>query len=104
MKAIADRYTIEEAALMALTAGTDMLLYRFTEDADRAIKAVREALKKRLMKKEIITEKLQRVERCKKEFLSNYQPIYIPKITEVFNSNEARNLMDQYLKFQSAKA
>ncbi len=103
MKAIADRYTIEEAALMALNAGTDMLLYRYMDDAQKAMRAVNEALKKRLMKKEIITEKLSRVEKCKKEFLSSYQPIYIPKITEVFNSNEAKSLLDQFNKFQIAR-
>lgn len=104
MKAIADRYTIEEAAMMAWNAGADMLLYRYMEDADRAIKATREALKKRLMKKEIITEKLHRVEKCKKEFLSSYQPIYIPKISEVFNSNEAKSLLEQYQNATKAKA
>lgn len=102
MKAIADRYSIEEAALMALNAGTDMLLYRFMEDADRALKAVREASKKRLMKKEILMEKLHRVEKVKKEFLSNYQPIYIPKIADVFNSQEGKSILEQYKKFLTA--
>jgi beta-N-acetylhexosaminidase len=103
MKAIADRFTIEEAAVMAINAGTDMLLYRFMEDADKALKAIREAVKKRTIKKENIVEKLGRVERCKKEFLSTYQPIYIPKIADVFNSNESKKLMDQYNSFQTSK-
>lgn len=101
MKAIADRFTIEESAVLALNAGTDMLLYRFLEDAQKALLAVREATKKRVIKKEALMEKLQRVERCKKEFLSNYQPIYIPKISESFNTPEAKKLMDQYQKFLS---
>jgi beta-N-acetylhexosaminidase len=104
MKAIADRFSIEEAAVMAMNAGTDMLLYRFMEDAEKALKAIREATKKRLIKKEALIEKLARVERCKKEFLSTYQPIYIPKISEVFNSNVAKKLMDQYKAFETQKA
>ena len=104
MKAIADKFSIEEAAVMALNAGTDMLLYRFMEDADKALKAVREAVKKRTIKKEAMIEKLSRVERCKKEFLSSYQPIYIPKIADVFNSNEAKKVMDQYNSFQTSRA
>jgi beta-N-acetylhexosaminidase len=104
MKAIADRFSIEEAAVMAINAGTDMLLYRFMEDAEKALKAIREATKKRLIKKEALIEKLTRVERCKKEFLSTYQPIYIPKISEVFNSNVAKKLMDQYKAFETQKA
>lgn len=100
MKAIADRYTIEESAVKALTAGTDMLLYRYMADAEKALKAIREAAKKRVIKKEALEEKLARVERCKKENLGSYQPIYIPKIADVFNSQEAKKLMDQ---FQSVK-
>ena len=104
MKAIADRFSIEEAAVIAMNAGTDMLLYRFMEYADKALKAIREAVKKRSIKKEAMIEKLGRVERCKKEFLSNYQPTYIPKIADVFNSNEAKKVMDQYNAFQTQKA
>lgn len=99
MKAIADRYSTEEAALMALNAGTDMLLYRTMENAQKAIAAVREASKKRLMKKEILLEKLHRVEKCKKEAFPSYQPIYIPKITDSFNTQEAKSLLQQYQKF-----
>lgn len=96
MKAVADRFSVEEAAVMALNAGADMLLYRFMEDAVKALKAIRESVKKRSIKKEAMIEKLGRVERCKKEFLSTYQPIYIPKITDAFNSNESKKLMDAF--------
>jgi beta-N-acetylhexosaminidase len=103
MKAIADRFTIEESAVMALNAGTDMLLYRFMEDAEKALKAIREAVKKRVIKKEALIEKLGRVERCKKESLANYQPIYIPKVVDVFNSLEAKKIMEQYQAFQTSQ-
>src|SRR5690606_14982184 len=103
MKAVADRFSIEEAAVLALNAGTDMLLYRFLEDAQKALNAIREATKKRLIRKEALTEKLGRVERCKKEFLANYQPIYIPKISEAFNSMESKRVLEQYQNFLSGK-
>lgn len=103
MKAIADRFTIEEAAVMAINAGTDMLLYRFMEDAEKALKAIREATKKRVIKKEALLEKLGRVERCKKEYFSNYQPIYIPKIVDAFNTTDAKKIMDQYLSYLTSK-
>lgn len=95
MKAISDRFSIEDAATMAINAGADMLLYRFMDDAEKSLKAIREGVKKRTIKKEAITEKLLRVERCKKEFLSSYQPIYIPKIADVFNSQESKRLLAQ---------
>jgi beta-N-acetylhexosaminidase len=103
MKAISDRFSIEEAAKMALGAGADILLYRFMEDAQKALKSIREAVKTRAIKKELMLEKLGRVERCKKEFLSSYQPIYIPKIADVFNSTEAKKIMDQFQSFQTSK-
>jgi beta-N-acetylhexosaminidase len=102
MKAISDRFSVEEAALKSITAGADMLLYRKMSDADLALKALNEALKKRQIHKDVITEKLNRIEKCKKEFLSEYQPIYIPKITEVFNSNDARNLTEALKKMMKA--
>jgi beta-N-acetylhexosaminidase len=96
MKAVSDRYTTEEAAVMSLNAGADLLLYRGMEDAVKALASVREAAKNRIIKKENLTEKLQRVERCKKEFLSNYQPIYIPKIRDAFHSQESKKLLEKY--------
>ncbi len=103
MKALADRYTTEEAALMALTAGADILLYRTMESAVKAVSVIREHSKKRLIKKEMLDEKQSRIERCKKEYFSSYQPIYIPKIAEVFRSHEGKVLVEQWNKFLTAK-
>lgn len=104
MKAIADKYTIEESAVMALSAGTDMLLYRFMDDAKKALLAIREAVKKKSLRREDVLEKLVRVEKCKKENLSVYNPIYIPKISESFNTLEAKKLMDHFKGALALKA
>jgi beta-N-acetylhexosaminidase len=96
MKAIADKFSTEEAAVHALNAGTDMLMYRHMEEAVKALKGIREAVKKRTIRKESLIEKLGRIERCKKEHYSNYQPIYIPKIADAFNSNESKKLQEQF--------
>jgi beta-N-acetylhexosaminidase len=104
MKAITDKYTIEEAAIMALSAGTDMLLYRFMDDAKKALGAIREAVKKKSVKREDVLEKLMRVEKCKKENLSVYQPIYIPKISDSFNTPESKKLMEFFKTAITLKA
>jgi beta-N-acetylhexosaminidase len=104
MKAIADKYTIEESAVMALAAGTDMLLYRFMDDAKKALGAIREAVKKKSLKRDDVLEKLVRVEKCKKENLSVYNPIYIPKISESFNTVESKKLMDHFKGALTLKA
>lgn len=93
MKAIADKYTIEEAAFLAIDAGADMLLYRFPEDAAKAIESLRECLKTKKLKKDKFLTKLNRVEECKKEHFKDYKPIYVPKITSSFNTQESKNLL-----------
>lgn len=98
MKAIADRYSIEEAAVLALDAGTDMLLYRFPEDAIKATQAIREALKTKRLKKDKYVQKINRVDDCKKEHFKEYHPIYVPKITSAFNSPEAKKIIDVILE------
>lgn len=104
MKAISDKYSIEESAVMALSAGTDMLLYRFMDDAKKALGAIRDSVKKKTLKREDVLEKLQRVEKCKKDNLGVYQPVYIPKIADSFNTPEAKKLMDHFKNALVAKA
>lgn len=104
MKAISDKYTTEEAAVMALSAGADMLLYRNMDEAKKSLVAIREAVKKKSLKREDVVEKLLRVEKCKKENLATYQPIYIPKIADSFNTPEAKKLMDHFNTSIVAKA
>lgn len=99
MKAIADKWSIEEAALMAMQAGTDILLYRFSEDAAKAVKALREALKTKTLKKDLFMEKWKRIENCKSEHFRDYRPIYIPKISSAFNSPEAKKTLQIYQSF-----
>jgi len=99
MKAISDKFTPEESSVKALIAGADMLIFREFESAVKAVSAIREASKKRLIKNEILLEKLHRVEKCKKENLPAYQPTYIPKISDSFNSQEAKSILSQYEKF-----
>ncbi len=94
MKAIADRYSIEEAAFLAIDAGADILLYRFPEDAMRATASLREALKTKRLKKEKYLQKINRVEECKREHFKEYKPIYVPKITSAFNNPEAKKIID----------
>lgn len=94
MKSISSKFSPEEAALKAIAAGADMLLFKDMGSAQLAISAVRESVKKRLLKKEILLEKLGRIERCKKENFPNYQPIYIPKVADVFNSLEAKKVKE----------
>ncbi len=104
MKAISDKYSTEEAATLAIGAGADMLLYRNMEEARKALAAIREAVKKKTLKREAVLEKVLRIEKCKKENLTEYKPIYIPKIVDSFNTPEAKKLMNDFQIALVAKA
>jgi beta-N-acetylhexosaminidase len=100
MKAIADRYSIEEAAYLSVKAGADMLLYRFSEDAAKALQSLKDGVKSKRLTKDEMLDKIRRVEKTKEENLKDYKPVYIPKMTEAFNSKEAKDLLDQYKSWQ----
>ena len=104
MKAVSDRFTTEEAALMAIGSGADMLIYRTMDNAKKALVSIRVAVKKKSLKREEILEKVMKIEKSKKENLSDYQPIYIPKITESFNTVESKKLVEHLKSLVSPKA
>ena len=97
MKAIADKYSTEEAAIMALEAGADILLYRSLEETQKAFEAVKEAIKTQRLKKSDIEEKLKRITSCKKKFLSEYKPIYIPSLAKNLRPSKNKQLLDKIL-------
>lgn len=95
MKAIEDNYTCEKAAIMALNAGADIILYRSLESTEKAFKAVKEAIRLQEIKKETIEDKTKRVKDCKKNHFAEYSPIYIPSIEKIINKEKSQNILDQ---------
>ncbi len=94
-RSISDRFKTEESSVLALKAGADIILNSSLEEAKKCLLSLRESVKKRFIPKEQLIEKVLRVEKCKKEFLSNYEPIYIPKIREYFNTPETKKILHQ---------
>ncbi|MCO4754297.1 MAG: beta-N-acetylhexosaminidase [Bacteriovoracaceae bacterium] len=95
MHAITKHFSVEEAAIKALEAGTDILLYRSLEQTELAFNAVKEAVRTGRLKLKDIEEKIERVKACKKNYLSSYQPIYIPSIAKVLRSENQKNLLSK---------
>lgn len=85
MGAITKKYSYEDAAVMAIAAGADMLEYRDMDKAQIALEALKEANKKRDLKNEDIREKYQRIMDTKKQYFQEYKPIYIPEINKNFS-------------------
>lgn len=98
MKAITDHFELEQAAIMALNAGSDILLYRSMAAAKIALKAVKEAIKFKKIAKDMIEEKLQRVLSTKKEFFQEYNPIYIPGIVNKINTPATQKILGDIKK------
>ncbi len=103
MRALTDRWSTEEAAVMASGAGADMLLYRDAEEAMKAVGALREALKTKTIKKDEFQAKLARIEACKSTHFKDYKPIYVPKISGAFNSVEGRSVLAAYQSYMDGK-
>ncbi len=95
MKAIADRYSYGEAALMALNAGADIVEYRSMDTCKEAYYSVKEAYKKKLISNEDVEEKLARINELKKQYLSEYTPKYIPDVTKKIGTTEAKELLSE---------
>ncbi|MBL6988633.1 MAG: beta-N-acetylhexosaminidase [Bacteriovoracaceae bacterium] len=95
MKAIADRYSAEEAAVLALNAGADVLLYRDSEVAKQAIAGIKDAMKTKVIKNDAFNEKIERILDCKRRNLSEYQPVYIPKISDKINARSSQVFLEE---------
>lgn len=103
MKAIADRYSTEEAAVMAVAAGADIIEYRDMEEAQKAYEGLKEAIKTKKLKNNSIQEKLERVEAVKKEYLKDYRPSYIPDISKSFRQGKVTTFMNDLTKLITEK-
>lgn len=93
MKAIADRFTTPEAAIMTIEAGADMIEYRSMAEAQKGLEGLKEAVKTKRLKNSIIEPKLKRVEDCKERNLKGYKPVYIPDLHNKFNTDEVKKFM-----------
>ena len=95
MKAIADRYSTGEAAAMAIGAGADIIEYRDMDEAKLALEGLKEAVRNKTIKPEILKKKFDRILESKKTYLSEYKPNYIPDIKKVVGSKASENLMKE---------
>lgn len=95
MKAITDQYGTAEAAIMALEAGADIIMYRSIEQTQIAFKAIKEAVKTQRLKKSEIEEKINRVRSCKQKHLMNYSPVNIPSLSKKIGIKEHSDLLEK---------
>ncbi|MBF0359814.1 MAG: beta-N-acetylhexosaminidase [Oligoflexia bacterium] len=97
MKAIANKFKIEDSAVMAINAGSDMLIYGNIDEAKIATATINDALKTKKIKSTNYQQKIERIMDCKKRYFSNYNPIYIPTVTDGFKPHNSKTILDQLL-------
>ncbi len=98
MKAITDRYSKEEAAVMAIKAGADIIEYRDMDQAKRALNGLKDAAKTKVLKSELLKKKYDKINETKKVYLSEYGPNYIPDIKKIVGSKSSKNLIEEVKK------
>ena len=95
MKAIADKYSTGDAAVMAINAGADIIEYKDMAEAKLALAGLKEAVKNKTLKADIVKKKYDRVLLSKRTHLSEYKPNYIPDIKKVVGIKASELLMKE---------
>ncbi len=98
MGAITDKFGIGDAAVIAINAGADMLIYRDMEQAQIALMAINDALKIKKIKNSTFSEKIERISKTKEKYLKEYKPIYIPEIESKINSKQTQIFLKNILE------
>jgi beta-N-acetylhexosaminidase len=95
MKAIDDRYSVEQAAVMAINAGADIVEYKDMDYAKRALQGLKDAQKDGTLSVEVISDRYDRVMESKERTLKDYKPVYIPEISKVVDTPASRKYLDE---------
>ncbi|MDD0854454.1 beta-N-acetylhexosaminidase [Halobacteriovorax sp. GB3] len=101
MQAITNHYGVEEAAVMAINAGSDIVEYRDMEFAKKALEGLKEAVKTKKIKNAVLTERLQNIQRSKKGYFKEYKPIYIPDVAKKVGTSSSKTFVEELAKLIS---
>ncbi|UKJ07459.1 glycoside hydrolase family 3 protein [Solitalea lacus] len=94
MKGVVKYHPKGEAAVLAMTAGNDML--EMVENLPASIKAVRKAIRKKQISRKEVDARCKKILAAKYWIgLNNYQPVYLPNLTQDLNPEDATLLNTQ---------
>lgn len=96
MQAITNDYGYEDAAVMALKAGADILLYRSMESCRKAYNGVIESIKKGEMKLSNMEEKLARIKACKRTHLTRQKKLSMLDLPDIFDRKKQESILEQF--------
>ena len=95
MGAITEHFGLDEASFMAIEAGADIVEFRDFENTVKSLEYFKKSHKVKKISNQLIQEKVTRIEKVKKEFLSEYKPTYIPDIQKVMTKKANQLFLDE---------
>jgi len=98
MGAILEKHTIEEASMLALIAGANLLLYRKCETAKNSLEFLKVKYRERKIDRKLIEFSIQKNLFLKKEKFSGYRPVYIPEISSLMQTSLHKNYHQELIK------
>lgn len=104
LPSLGDRYSVLDAAFLALKGEADIVLIDDFYQAKEAYNRIKYELKTQNLSKEKMLTKMSRIRNCKKDYFSTYAPIYIPQIVSSFHSQDAQELLNSLQERISANA
>ena len=95
MKAIADHYGAQEAPVLAVAAGCDLLIYRTEAGARQAYECLVKAIESGKLDPQLVLESVERSQALKKEFLLPYSPVNIAELGQKIGLVESAKLIEK---------
>ena len=97
MKAITDNFGFEDAAVKAINAGADIIEYKSMEKARLGLKGLKDAMKTKEVKNETVKDRFERIMSCKKNYFSEYSPVYIPEVGKNINKGSSQSFLNELI-------
>lgn len=87
-----------EAAMMAISAGSDLIEYRDMDQAMLGLEGLKKAQKDKTIKAHDFADRISRVFEAKKAYFTDYKPIYIPDLEKKFNRKKNQLFVEDLKK------
>jgi len=94
MEAVTKHFSLEEATLLALEAGSDILIYRDFESAKKGHESIIRGIKEKRISPDIIRQKNKRISDCKKRNLKEYNPIHLQDVGKNINIKSSKIFLE----------
>jgi beta-N-acetylhexosaminidase len=98
MGAILEKSSIEEASVMALLAGANLLLYRKAETAKKSLELMKQRYREKKLDRRLLEFSILKNLNLKKEKFTGYSPVYIPEISSSMKIGKHKNYLQEIQK------